>query len=203
MEEEQDNSNQIQGNQNSNLEAGLPANNSNKNEKEQGFLISKITKCKETVLKKIEENLEVEKSYKTFMIMIFIGLSMLCLSLMFLPVIIISPSKFVMCFSLGSIIILSSFIFVYGTKAYVEKLFAKNRFVFTMLFLCSIILGLYFSISGNYLISILLAAFQLVTLIVFTLTFLPGGSHGISFIGGLLLSPVKGLWQRVSGQVSQ
>jgi len=200
LEEEHDNTNQIQNNPSSNLEAGLPAHNENKTE--EGFLNSKITKCKEAVLKKIEENLEVEKSYKTFTIMVFIGLALLCLSLMFLPVIIIAPSKFVMCFSLGSMIILSSFIFVYGTKAYVEKLFAKNRFAFTLLFLCSIILGLYFSISGNYLISILLAAFQLVTLIVFTLTFLPGGSHGISFIGGLLLSPVKGLWQRISGQAS-
>ena len=201
MEDEQDDSIQIQNNPNGNLEAGLPAKGADKTD-EEGFINAKITKCKETVLKKIEENLEVEKSYKTFMIMVFVGLAMLCLSLMFLPVVIISPSKFVMCFSLGSIIILSSFIFVYGTKAYVEKLFAKNRFAFTLLFLCSIILGLYFSISGNYLISILLAAFQLVTLIVFTLTFLPGGSHGISFIGGLLLSPVKGIWQRISGQAS-
>jgi len=183
------------------MEAGLPANTDNKTE-EEGYVNAKITKCKEIVLRKVEENLEVEKSYKTFMIMIFIGLTMLCISLMFLPVIIISPSKFVMCFSLGSSIILSSFIFVYGTRAYVEKLFAKNRFFFSILFLCSIILGLYFSISGNYLISILLAAFQLVTLIVFTLTFLPGGAHGISFIGGLLMSPVKGLWSRISSRVS-
>jgi len=196
LEEEEEGSNQNQINYN--LEKGI---SENKNE-EEGFINTKIKKCQETVLKKIEENLEVEKSYKTFMIMVFIGLAMLCLSLMFLPVIIISPSKFVMCFSLGSLIILSSFIFVYGTKAYVEKLFAKNRFTFSVLFLCSIILGLYFSFSGNYLISILLAGFQLVTLIVFTLTFLPGGAHGISFIGGLLMSPIKGLWSRISGQAS-
>jgi hypothetical protein len=132
--------------------------------------------------------------------MILIGLGMLCLSLMFLPVVIISPSKFCTCFSIGSTIILSSFIFVYGTKAYMEKLFEKNRFPFTILFLLSIILGLYFSISGNYFISIMLAGFQLITLIVFTLTFIPGGSSGISFIGQMLLSPIKGLWAKIRGQ---
>ena len=161
---------------------------------------SKIKRCKQKILKTIEENLEVEKSYKTFSIMIFIGLGMLCLSLLFLPVIIFSPSKFVMCFSLGSMIILSSFIFIYGTKSYVEKLFAKNRFAFTILFLVSIILGLYFSISGNYLISIFLAVFQLITLVVFTLTFFPGGTAGISFIGNLLLSPFRNVWSRLTGQ---
>lgn len=81
-----------------------------------------------------------------------------------------------------------------------EKLFEKNRFPFTILFLLSIILGLYFSISGNYFISILLAGFQLITLIVFTLTFIPGGSGGISFIGQMLLSPIKGLWAKIRGQ---
>lgn len=81
-----------------------------------------------------------------------------------------------------------------------EKLFEKNRFPFTILFLLSIILGLYFSISGNYFISIMLAGFQLITLIVFTLTFIPGGSSGISFIGNMLLAPVKGLWAKIRGQ---
>lgn len=195
--EEESETNPDANNPNNNLskisDSDIEANNNNPGD-------SKIKRCKQKILKTIEENLEVEKSYKTFSIMIFIGLGMLCLSLLFLPVIIFSPSKFVMCFSLGSMIILSSFIFIYGTKSYVEKLFAKNRFVFTILFLVSIILGLYFSISGNYLISIFLAAFQLVTLVVFTLTFFPGGSTGISFIGNLLLSPFRNIWSRLTGQ---
>lgn len=200
LDEEQDNNiqNEISNNINNSLESGIPQ--PNKTEGGESFISQKVSKCKESILKKVEENLEVERSFKTFGIMVAIGLTLLCLSLMFLPVVIISPSKFVMCFSLGSLIILSSFIFVYGTKAYVEKLFAKNRFTFSILFLLSIILGLYFSFAGNYFISILLAVFQLITLIVFTLTFLPGGSTGISFIGTMLMTPVKGVWNRITGR---
>jgi hypothetical protein len=155
---------------------------------------------KTRLLKKLQDNIEVEKSYQTFFILMMIGLGLLCLSLVFLPVIILSPYKFVLCFSLGSLIILISFIFIWGTKAYFETLFSKNRFLFTLLFLGSILLGIMFAWSEYFFFSLLCSIYQLISLIVFTLSFIPGGKVGISFIGSMLSSPFVNLWMRMRGQ---
>lgn len=155
--------------------------------------------CKDKLMKKLQDNIEIEKSYKTFFILISIGLGLLCLSLMFLPFIILSPHKFILCFSFGSLIILASFIFVYGTKSYFEILFSRNRFMFTILFLASIFLGIIVSLAGYFILSVLCAVGQLITLIVFTLSFLPGGSGGISMIGRMLSSPFSGIVMRIGG----
>jgi hypothetical protein len=152
------------------------------------------------LLKKLQDNIEVEKSYQTFFILLMIGLGLLCLSLVFLPVIILSPYKFVLCFSLGSLIILISFLFIWGTKAYFETLFSKNRFLFTLLFLGSILLGIMFAWSQYFFFSLLCSIYQLISLIVFTLSFIPGGKVGISFIGSMLSSPFINLWMRMRGQ---
>ena len=155
---------------------------------------------KDKLMKKLQDNIEIEKSYKTFFILLSVGLGLLCLSLVFLPFIILSPHKFILCFSFGSLIILSSFIFVYGTKAYFEILFSKSRFLFTILFLSSILLGIFLSLAGYFIFSVLCAMCQLITLIVFTLSFIPGGSGGISMIGQMLKSPFAGLIMRIRGQ---
>ena len=155
---------------------------------------------KNKIMKKLQDNIEVEKSYQTFFILLLIGLGLLCVSLMFLPVIIISPYKFVLCFSIGSLLILTSFIFVYGTKSYFETLFSKSRFLFTILFLSSILLGLVFAWSEYFFFSLICSFFQLVTLIVFTLSFIPGGHGGITFIGRMLSSPFTNMWMRIAGQ---
>lgn len=155
---------------------------------------------KNKIMKKLQDNIEVEKSYQTFFILLLVGLALLCLSLMFLPVIILSPYKFVSCFSIGSLLILISFIFVYGTKSYFETLFSKSRFLFTLLFLGSIILGLVFAWSQYFFFSLICSFFQLVTLIVFVLSFIPGGKNGISLIGRMLSSPFLNMWMRIRGE---
>ena len=155
---------------------------------------------KDKLMKKLQDNIEIEKSYKTFFILLSVGLGLLCLSLIFLPFIILSPHKFILCFSFGSLIILISFIFVYGTKSYFEILFSKSRFLFTILFLSSIFLGIFLSLAGYFIFSVLCAICQLITLIVFTLSFIPGGSGGISFIWQIIKSPFAGLLIRMRGQ---
>jgi hypothetical protein len=158
------------------------------------------TSCKDKLMKKLQDNIEIEKSYKTFFILLTMGLGLLCLSLVFLPFIILSPHKFILCFSFGSLIILISFIFVYGTKQYFEILFSANRFLFTILFLASIFLGIFLSLAGYFIFSVICAISQLITLIVFTLSFIPGGSGGITLIGRMLSSPFSSFFMRIRGQ---
>lgn len=155
--------------------------------------------CKQKVINILKQNLEVEKSYKVFFIVLSVGLAMICLSLMFLPVIVFSPQKFVLCFGLGSLSVLTSFLFMYGTASYFEMLFSAKRFPFTVLFLVSIILGIYFAYAGHYFISVICAAAQLLSLIIFTLSFIPGGSSGITLIVSMLKSPFTNMWMKIRG----
>ena len=148
----------------------------------------------------VKNTFEVEKSYKTFFIFIFIGLGLIFLSMIFLPAIVLAPQKFVGLFSLGSIIILLSFIFIYGTSGYLELLFSASRVTFTLMFLASLLVSFYFSfIKSNYIVSLICALVQMVTLIIFTLSFIPGGQMGISFIIELIKSPFISLWMKIKG----
>ncbi len=133
--------------------------------------------------------IEVEISYTYFFIVLLIGGAILFLSLLFLPVAILNPKKFVSLFSLGSLVTISSFIFLYGTKEFLSRLFDSGRRLLTILYLASIVIGLFFSFTDSYtIISHICAVFQLITLITFVLSFLPGGHLGISFIWGSIKS---------------
>ena len=154
--------------------------------------------CKDKLANKIIEKVEVERNITVFLSLLVLGCFLICISLFLLPLIITSPSKFSMCFGLGSIIILISFLFYHGTKNYVMKLFDKKRFIITILFLCSIILGLIFSLGKHYFISLLCSLFQLVSLILFILTFIPGGKMGINCIKKKMSSPFVNIFMKVA-----
>ena len=145
--------------------------------------------CKDKMAHAIIKKVEVEKNTTAFISLLGIGCFLICLSLLMLPLIITSPAKFSMCFGLGSVLVLISFLFYHGTKNYIMKLFDKKRFIITILFICSIFLGLIFSIGKHYFISLLCSLFQLISLILFILTFIPGGKYGIKCIKNRMSSP--------------
>jgi hypothetical protein len=151
---------------------------------------------------KLKSTFEVEKSYTLFFIFLATGIGLLFLSLAFLPIAWLSPQKFVSLLSLGSLTILISFVFIYGTSAYCEMLFTKTRALFSFLFICSTFLGIYFCFFNHsyYIVALVCALVQFITLIIFTLSFIPGGSMGISFITSILMSPIYSLWGKLSGK---
>ena len=80
----------------------------------------------------------------------------------------------------------------------IAKLFDKKRFIITILFICSIFLGLIFSLGKHYFISLLCSLFQLVSLILFFLTFVPGGRYGINCIKKKMSSPFVNIFMKVA-----
>lgn len=152
----------------------------------------------------IGNSIEVEKSYKTFFIVLAVGLGMLALSLIFLPFVVIQPQKFLSLFSIGSFLVLASFIFIHGTTEYFKKLFDSSRRIFTIAYLISLILGFYYAfVKGYFLISLICTIVQLITLIIFTLSFIPGGRSGITMILSMLQSPVLNMVGKITGSNAQ
>lgn len=153
-------------------------------------LFSRAKQPPATCMDSFLSHFEVEKSYTIFFIILFLGMGVIMLSLMFLPLAVINPKKFVSLFSLGSLLIIGSFIFIHGTRDFCGMLFSKTRWVLTTLFLTSIATGVFFSFYGNYfIIAYICSIFQFITLVTFVLSFIPGGGMGINFIWNLIKSP--------------
>ena len=183
-------------------------NKNNSNEQQEIKISSSNEISEKTYKDKIKDYLidkiEIEKSIIIFLALFGTGILLLFLSLIFLPVIIITPAKFSLCFSLGSLLFLTSFLFWYGTKKYFEKIFSKERFWISILFVVSIFIGCGFALGKHYLISLICSVFQLVSLVLFILTFLPGGKLGINCIKNIIKSPFSGIWTRmVENQMNQ
>lgn len=142
---------------------------------------------------KVSQYCQIEKSYKIFLLFLFLGIGITIFSFLFLPMAILAPKKFVSLFSLGCTTTIFSFIFYYGTYDFLSILFNPERRNYSILFFISTIFGLYFSffVKSYFILSLICTAVQFVIVIIFTLSFIPGGKSGISFILNLISSPIK------------
>lgn len=144
-------------------------------------------------LYKISKIINIERSYKAFFLFLILGIGIIIFSFCFLPMAILAPKKFVSLFSLGCTTTIFSFIFYYGTYEFLSILFNKERRIYSLLFFIVTIFGIYFSffVKTHFILSLICTSIQFVIVIIFTLSFIPGGKSGINFILNLVLSPIK------------
>ena len=143
-------------------------------------------------------HIQVETSYLRFGIVFVTGMAIIILSLFFLPLILISPKKFVLLFALGTFVSLSSFIFYYGTIQFFELLFNKDRIWFTIVYLAGFFGCLFFPafFGKNYFIILIFSGLEMISTLFFILTFLPGGYSSIRMFTNLFISQFKRLISR-------
>ena len=150
--------------------------------------------CRDQIANKIISLIEVERSIPIFLVLIIFGFGLLVFSFFLLPLIIISPKKFSFCFAVGCILTLISFLFLVGTKIFVNKLLDNKRILFSLSFILSIFIGIGFSLRNHYFISLICSAVQLISMVMFFLTFIPGGKIGIDCIKRTISSPFTKLF---------
>ena len=150
--------------------------------------------CRDKLANKIIEKLEVERSIGIFSVLICIGIGLIILSFFLLPIVLVSPKKFSFCFAVGSIFVLISFLFLVGTKNYVNKIMDNKRIFISVSFILSIFIGIGFSLGNHYFISLICSGVQLISMVMFVLTFIPGGRAGIDCIKKTLSSPFTKLF---------
>lgn len=153
------------------------------------FSETKEENCKDKVLKKIINSIEVNRNIPIFVTFLGLGSLLICISIFLLPLIITAPSKFSFSFSFGSIFILISFLFLKGTKAYFTTLFESKRLCISICYVLSIFIGIGFSLGSHYFISLLCTIFQVFSLVLFVLSFVPGCQCSINYIKSKLSSP--------------
>ena len=180
-----DDSNEI--NTSSNLHLSNNNNNNNINEN------TNLLNFNDSNPVNLPRTFTVEKNYKRFTICLIIGLFFLFYSIILLPISLFNPRRFISSFSLGSFIIIFSFIFYYGSREYSSIIFSNDRRKFTISYLCSLLIGFYFMMNPSYyLISFGCSFVQFIILLMFISTFIPGGQRGIEiFLNNFLLTYIK------------
>ena len=156
--------------------------------------VKKEESCRDKLANKIIEKLEVERSIGIFSVLICIGIGLIILSFFLLPIVLVSPKKFSFCFAVGSIFVLISFLFLVGSKNYVNKIMDNKRIFISVSFILSIFIGIGFSLGNHYFISLICSGVQLISMVMFVLTFIPGGRAGIDCIKKTLSSPFTKLF---------
>ena len=111
---------------------------------------------------------------------------LLCLSALFfalgffvgLPLLTVRPQKFALSFTCGSVTFMSSFAILRGPLPHLYGMMSVERLHFTIIYVGSMVLTLYatFNVSGmtGYVMVLGCSALQLVALVWYLITFLPG-----------------------------
>ncbi|KAI0351634.1 SFT2-domain-containing protein [Trametes cingulata] len=105
-----------------------------------------------------------------------------------LPWLGLRPAKFALAFSLGSLLVMFGFAVLIGPINHLKHLFSKERLPFSIAYLASLGLTLYFSLGAHsYIGSMVCAIVQVVALVAYVAAYFPGGTQTLRFGGQMAL----------------
>ncbi|KAI0289641.1 ER-to-golgi vesicle protein transport Sft2, partial [Russula brevipes] len=99
-----------------------------------------------------------------------------------LPLLAIRPAKFALSFSLGSLLVMLGFSVLIGPINHLRHLISKERLPFSISYLVSLGLTLYFALGPHsYFGSLISAVVQIIALLSYVLAYFPGGIQTLRF----------------------
>ncbi|KAI0695310.1 SFT2-domain-containing protein [Cytidiella melzeri] len=109
-------------------------------------------------------------------------------SFLTLPMLVLRPAKFALSFSLGSLLVMFGFSVLIGPLNHLKHLVSRERVPFSIAYLSSLGLTLYFSLGAHsFLGSLICAIVQVVALVSYVLAYFPGGTQTLRFGGQMAL----------------
>ncbi|KAI4306251.1 hypothetical protein L6164_029544 [Bauhinia variegata] len=110
---------------------------------------------------------------------------------LFLPVMVVVPQKFAICFTLGCGFIIGSFFALKGPKNQLAHMSSKERLPFTLGFIGSMVGTIYVSmVLHSYILSVVFSVIQVLALGYYVMSYFPGGSSGMKFLTSALTSSI-------------
>ncbi|KAF7816010.1 protein transport protein SFT2-like [Senna tora] len=110
---------------------------------------------------------------------------------MFLPVMVIMPQKFAICFTLGCGFIIGSFFALKGPKNQLVHMLSKERLPFTLGFIGTMVGTIYVSmVLHSYILSVVFSVLQVLALGYYAISYFPGGSAGMKFLTSAFTSSI-------------
>lgn len=164
----------------------------------QGFSIDSMKQTMEGSMPKKILGMGYQQRFKVFCALLF--LSALFFALAFfvgLPMLALKPQKFALSFTCGSITFMASFGIMKGPYEHLVSMFTADRMLFTTIYFGSILATLYLTCTKGgmkgYALVLIASGVQLVALLWYLVSFLPGGTMGLSMVGRamcVILQPV-------------
>ena len=136
--------------------------------------------------------LTMVQRYSAFAMCLLGAVLLFLLAFMHFPLVILRPGKFVVPYCLGNMMLFASFGFVHGFYSYFRHLFSENRWPYSTAFLGTTLLTLYVSmIMKMYALTIPMAIIQFLAMIAYVVSYIPGGSGGISVFRSLAANSIR------------
>lgn len=135
-------------------------------------------------------NVPSGKSLMYFSLLLAAGIFFVFIAFaMFLPVMVLMPQKFAICFTIGCVLIIGSFFALKGPKNQLAHMFSRERLPFTLGFISSMVGTIYVSmVLHSYVFSVLFSVLQVLALSYYAISYFPGGSAGMKFLSSTLTS---------------
>ena len=164
--------------------------------------IFKLVKYCQSLLSNLSDKINIQSSYKYFLIFLALGMLFFFFTLFYIPFFIFNPGKLLRLLSLGNIFIMLSFLFHYGSKDFFAFILDEKRVYIVLSHIFLMIFSLFFSLFiGGYFLQLLLDILLCSTTIMFVLTLVPGGQGGISGIKNMLLGPLFFFFNTFKGKI--
>ena len=158
-----------------------------------GWASTKLSAARSSV----DDLQNTRERFTMFAILAFCGTACMVLAFTFLPIVIISPHKFALLFTMGSALMLTSFSFLRGHSAFLSHLASVTRLPFTASYLTSLVGTLYSSlVMGSYLLTLIFSIIQVVALSFFLVSYIPGGTGALTMVGSLVGTGLKNVVSR-------
>ena len=130
--------------------------------------------------------------YTAFAICAGAAVFLFFLAMLHLPFVVIRPGKFVVPYCMGSMFILVSFGFIHGFVSYWRHLLSPKKVAYSAWFILATFGTLYSALSlKSYLLTVIMSLIQMAGMITFIVSYVPGGSSGISFMSSMISSSIK------------
>lgn len=102
------------------------------------------------------------------------------------------PRKFAITFTLGCIFIIGSMFALKGPKAQFFHMISRERLPFTISFMVSMGLTIFVSLyMQSYILSLVFASVQVMAMLYYMVSYFPGGTTGLTFLGSMATGSVK------------
>ncbi|KAG5407133.1 hypothetical protein IGI04_013252 [Brassica rapa subsp. trilocularis] len=116
---------------------------------------------------------------------------------MFLPVMVLMPQKFAICFTLGCGFIIGSFFALRGPQNQLAHMSSMERLPLTIGFIATMVGTIYVSmVLHSYILSVVFSVLQVLALVYYCISYFPGGSSGMRFLSSALTSSVLRVFGR-------
>ena len=163
----------------------------------------KVGKSVQNLISKLADKIQVQSSYKYFLIFLALSLFFFFFAFLCLPFIIFNPGKCLRLLTLANIFAMISFLFYYGSKDFFAFLIDENRTGVVFAHLLSVVFSFFISIFiGGYFLQFLLDFILGITTIMFILTLIPGGRTGISALKNMIFGPGLFILNNIKNKIS-